>query len=164
MTVLVGCAAELYQGDLDLGRHAYDRLSRVRFGPTVRLEELHYGAVAVAQTLQDVRPEAFLLLGALARGGRPGEVRRREIAPRHRDPAEVQRSVQQAVTGYVDLDLIVEVAEGFGALPGRTVVYEVEPATVTPGEELSAVALRALEELVDAVRTEIRDILRGEVR
>jgi hypothetical protein len=44
------------------------------------------------------------------------------------DPVDFQAAVGDAVTGYVHVDLLVEVASGFDALPARTVAVEVEPA------------------------------------
>ncbi|MPY98669.1 MAG: hypothetical protein GEU97_11860 [Actinophytocola sp.] len=165
MTVFVGGAGELFQGDLDLGRRAAERLavalsddsddsSGVGAGGIV-VEELHYGAVAVAQRLAELRPSSFVLVGAIARGREPGTVLRRAVTPPVREPAEMQRAVEQAVTGYVDLDLILDVAAAFGALPEHTVCVEVEPASTEPSEHLSDVGERALTEAVALVRAEL---------
>lgn len=156
MTTFIGGAGELYQGDLDLGRRAAELLAADDMGPDVVVEELHYGAVAVAQRIAELRPEAFVLVGAIARGRAPGTVLRREVVADVRPAVEVQRSVEQAVTGYVDLDLIVDVAIGFGALPAHTVCIEVEPAMTEPSERLSEVGERALAEAVALVRDEVR--------
>jgi len=67
----------------------------------------------------------------------------------------LQRSVADAVTGYVHVDLVLDVAHGLGVLPGDTVVIEVEPATVEPSERLSVVAERALDEALALVRAEL---------
>ncbi|MPY80594.1 MAG: hypothetical protein GEV04_19525 [Actinophytocola sp.] len=155
MTVFVGGAGELYQGDLDLGRRAAERLATERQDGDVVVEELHYGAVAVAQRLAELRPSMFVLVGAIARGREPGTVLRREVIPAVREPAEAQRSVEQAVTGYVDIDLILDVAAAFGALPERTVCVEVEPASTEPSEQLSGLGERALAEAVALVRAEV---------
>lgn len=160
MTVFVGGAGQLFQGDLDLGRRAAERLAADRL-PGVIVEELHYGAVAVAQRLAELQPSVFVLVGAIERGREPGTVLRRDVTPSMRDPAEVQRAVAQAVTGYVDVDLILDVAAGFGALPERTVSIEVEPATTEPSERLSGVGERALDQAVTLVRAEIGAAIGG---
>jgi Ni,Fe-hydrogenase maturation factor len=103
VTVLVGGVGQLYQGDLDLGRLAAERLAAEALGPDVLVEELHYGAVAVAQRLEELRPRALVLVGAVARGRRPGTVERRLIRNLHLPPERVQRAVGDAVTGYVTL-------------------------------------------------------------
>lgn len=77
--VLVGGVGQLYQGDLDLGRHAIEALAGEDLGRGVRVEDLHYGAVAVVQRLQELRPAALILVGAAQRGRAPGSVHRRSI-------------------------------------------------------------------------------------
>ena len=156
MTVLVGGVYELFQGDLDLGRLALERLRAEDLGRDVLAEDLHYGAVAVVQRLEDLRPDAFVIVTAVRRDRPPGTVERRRITPAPVDPADFQAAVGDAVTGYVHVDLLVEVASGFEALPQRTVAVEVEPAHVGPGEGLTPQATAALEQALDVVRAEVR--------
>jgi hydrogenase maturation protease len=152
--VLVGGVAHLYQGDLDLGRLALERLGDA--GPGVVVEDLSYGAVAVAQRLEELAPERLVLVSAVARGRAPGTVERRTPDASAWTPEQVQRSVADAVTGYLHVDLVLDVAQGLGVLPDDTVVVEVEPASVEPSEHLSTVAERALDEAVALVRAELR--------
>jgi hydrogenase maturation protease len=154
--VLVGGVGELWQGDLDLGRVAAERLATEDLGPGVAVEELHYGAVAVAQRLEELDPEALVLVTAIARGRRPGAVERRRVAGLAPPPEQVQVGIGQAVTGYVDVDLLLLVAAGLGALPDRTVVVEVEPAETGLSTELSARAAAGLEQALALVRSEVR--------
>jgi hypothetical protein len=71
------------------------------------------------------------------------------------DVEQVQAAVGDAVTGYVGIDLIVEVAGAFGALPRRTVAIEVEPGWTGPGEGLSAAAKDGLSAALRLVRAEV---------
>ena len=158
--ILVGGVAELYQGDLDLGRLAVARLAEEDLGEGVMVEELSYGGVAVAQRLEDLRPDALVLVAAQARGRPAGAVERREIDRVDLSPEELQLAVGDAVTGYVTVDLLVEVAAALGALPARTVAIEVEPASVRPSEELTPDAQAGLEDALALVRDEIA-VLRG---
>lgn len=160
MTVLVGGVGELFQSDLDVGRRvvellAPDQLGSGQLGPDVFVEELHYGAVAVAQRLQELRPEWLLLIGAVEWGGVPGAIRRRVL--RDLDPAadDVQAAVRDAAVGYVDIALLLDVCAGFGALPTRTVLLEVEPVLTSSGVDLSPEVTAALPRLVDMVRREL---------
>lgn len=155
MAVLVGGVSQLYQGDLDLGRLAAERLATEPLGPGVVVEDLHYGAVAVVQRLQDLEPRALVLVGAEARGRTPGTVERRRVHAPTLPTDQVQQSVRDAITGYVTIDLIVEVAEGLGALPARTVAIEVEPTRTEVGEELSPAAVSGLDEALRVVQTEV---------
>ena len=152
---VVGGVGHLYQGDLDLGRRAVEMLTHDSLGGDVVVEEFSYGAVAVAQRLEELRPELLVLVGAKARGREPGTVERREIVGLPRPVEEVQAAIADAVTGYIDLDLVLEVAHGLGALPERTVTIEVEPDSTEPSEQLSPCAEAALAEALDLVRREL---------
>lgn len=156
MTVLVGGVSELFQSDLDLGRLVIERLQREDLGPGVVVEELHYGAVAVAQRLEDLRPAMLVLVSAVRRDRAPGTVERRRLDPPEQTPAEVQVAVGDAVTGYVHPDLVVDIAAALGVLPPRTVAVEVEPAVTGPGEGLSTSVAAALEVALALVRLEAR--------
>lgn len=157
MTTLVGGVGQLYQGDLDVGRIAAERLATEDLGHDVLVEELHYGAVAVAQRLEDARPDTLVLVGAAARGRAPGTVERRRIDRLDLDPAEVQVAISDAATGYVTIDLVLEVGWGLGALPRRTVTVELEPEPAAgPTEQLSPSARRGLGRVCELACTEVR--------
>lgn len=153
--VLIGGVSELFQGDLDLGRLVVERLQGEALGSGVFVEELHYGGVAVAQRLEDLRPQVLLLVSAVVRARPPGTVERRRLAPPQLDTATVQLAVGDAVTGYVHPDLVIEIATAFGVLPQRIVAFEVEPELVAPGEGLSGTVTLAMEQVLDLLRTEV---------
>ena len=159
--ILVGGVAELFQGDLDLGRRAVLRLAEENLGDGVEVEELSYGGVAVAQRLQDLRPEALVLVACHPRGRPAGAVERRAVEPSELSPAELQLAVGDAVTGYVTMDLLIDVATAFGVLPEVVVAIEVEPASVQPSETLTAEAQAGLEEALALVREEVAALRRG---
>ena len=153
--VLIGGVSELFQGDLDLGRLVVERLQGEALGSGVFVAELHYGGVAVAQRLEDLRPPVLLLVSSVVRDRPPGTVERRRLAPPQLDTATVQLAVGDAVTGYVHPDLVIEIATAFGVLPQRIVAFEVEPELVAPGEGLSGTVTLALEQVLDLLRTEV---------
>lgn len=156
MGVLVGGVGELFQGDLDLGRLAVRDLQGEANPPRILVEELHYGAVAVVQRLQELGVDSLILVGAVRRGRLPGSVHRRWVRAPVLRADELQAAVGDAVTGYVGVDLILEVATGLGALPARTVTVEVEPEHVGPGEGLTPSASAGLARAVELVRDDIR--------
>lgn len=155
MTVLVGGVGELFQTDLDVGRRAVELLAGEQLGTGVFVEELHYGAVAVAQRLDELGPEWLLLIGAVEWGGAPGAVRRRVMRDLAPAPDDVQAAVRDAAVGYVDIPLLLDVCAGFGALPSRTVLLEVQPARTGSGDELSEEVQASLPELCRLVRAEL---------
>jgi hypothetical protein len=69
--------------------------------------------------------------------------------------SELQRAVGDAITGYVTVDLVVQVAFALGALPARTVAIEVEPVWLGPSDHLSPEAVAVLDEVVELVRGEL---------
>ena len=156
LSVLVGGVSELFQSDLDFGRLAVERLWTEELGPDVVVEELHYGAVAVAQRLEELRPDTRVLISAVRRERPVGTVERRWIDPPALAPADLQAAVGDAVTGYVHPDLVIEIASGFGVLPARTVAIEVEPECTGSGEGLSASVVGALDIALELVRAEVR--------
>ncbi len=156
--ILIGGVGQLLQGDLDLGRLAADALATEDLGTHVLVEELHYGAVAVAQRLQELDPIGLILIGATEvqapAGAKTGAVRRRRVRPRPVDPVAAQVAISEAGTGYVGIDLIIDVARALEALPARTVVIEVDPVTVGPGLDLSTPARTSLGRAVASARDE----------
>ncbi len=159
MKVLVGGVGELFQADLDFGRLAAETLSFEQLGSGVFVEELHYGAVAVAQRLEELKPTALILVGAAERGRTPGTVERRRVHRFELSTDDIQLAVQDAGTGYVTIDLLLEVCAGFDRLPARTVTIEVEPLVAGgPTANLSTVAEAAMPAALDLVRAEVRRI------
>lgn len=118
------------------------------------VEDFHYGAVAVVQRIAELAPQRLILAGAEPRGLLPGSVTRRRIS--RTSPGEAQQSIEQAVTGYVSVEIAVRVVSALGALPARTVVFEIEPETTGPSETLSRAGAHALREVVAQIELEAR--------
>jgi hydrogenase maturation protease len=159
--VFVGGVGQLYQGDLDLGRIVVERLQHEGLAPGVVAEDLHYGAIAVCQRLKELDPNAVVLVGAASRGRPAGTVTRFEVAALAQSSDHLQGAVAEAATGYVSIDLILEVATALGALPEHTVVIEVEPETVAPAAQLSEKGRKAVEEALALVRRELERLPAG---
>lgn len=158
MTVLVGGVSELFQSDLDIGRLAVETLLTEALADYVLVEELHYGAVAVAQRLEDLAVGTLILVSAVCRDRAPGTVERRWIEAPTFEPGELQIAVGDAVTGYVHVDLVIDVATGLGVLPSRVLCIEVEPGRTGPGEGLSPAGAAGLTAALALVRSELRRI------
>lgn len=155
LTVVVGGVGELFQHDLDLGRLAVERLAERPQRPGVVIEDFCYGAIAVTARLEELSADVLVLVAAKERGRPPGTVTRRRVDDLDLDTETLQVAVGDAGTGYVDLDLTIEVAWAFRALPARTVAIEVEPAVVEPREGLSPECRDALEVVIDLLEREI---------
>lgn len=153
--LLVGGVGQLLQGDLDLGRLAAEQLEREINHPGVVVEDLSYGAIQVAHRLEELRPGAMVLIGAVERGRAPGSMVTRRIEHRTITPEQFQAAVVDMGTGYVGVDLLLDVAEGLGVLPDDTVVIEVEPAETWPSGELTPHAASGLALALQAAWAEI---------
>lgn len=147
---------QLWQGDLDLGRRAVEVLAAEDLGAGVAVEDLCYGAVQVSWRLDDLRPDGLVIVGAHARGRPPGTVQRRVVDPSDVAADEARHAVDEALTGYLSVDLLVEVLAAFGALAPETVVIDVEPQTRYPSCDLSPVCEEALDTALALVRAEAR--------
>ncbi|HXH58598.1 hypothetical protein [Iamia sp.] len=158
ISVLVGGVGELYQGDLDVGRRLVERLGDEELGSHVAVEDLHYGAVAVAQRLDEARPSTLVLVGAATRGRTPGTVERKVVRKERLEltAQELQGAIGDAVTGYVTIDLVIEVAHALGVLPPHIVIVEVEPVRTGPEDQLSPEMAGSVDDILGLVRTEIR--------
>ena len=103
----------------------------------------------------------LVLVAAKERGRMRGAVERREVTALPQSAEEIQRAIVDAVTGYIDVDLVLEVAHGLGVLPPRTVTIEVEPARTEPAVTLSPEALAGLETALRLVRDEVESVRFG---
>ncbi len=154
LRTLVGGVAQLFQSDLDVGRHVVERLADLA-GPGVLVEDLSYGAIPVVHRLQEITPDALILVGAVQRGRPPGTIERRVVRGSDRTAEQLQGAVLDAGTGYVDLLLTLDVIHGLEQAPPRVVAFEIEPARGAPGDRLSPEAVAAVDVAAAAVRDEV---------
>ena len=126
---LVAGVGYCHMSDLSVGPFLADRFTREAWPAGVDVDDLSYGPVAVAQTLEDARPPytRIVFVAAVDRGLPPGSLRSYEWDGVLPGPDEVQARVGQAITGIVDLDNLLVVVRQFGALPPAVFVVEVQP-------------------------------------
>jgi hydrogenase maturation protease len=151
MRVLVGGVGYRFLRDGALGPYMADTLApRARDG--VEVEDLGYHPVGFTQNLQDRAPyDRIVLVGAVARGRKPGTVtayRWDHVLPPEQ---EIQARVSEAVTGVISLDNLLIVTEAFGAFPDDVHVVEAEPADENWGEGFSPELETKLAEIEETV-------------
>lgn len=121
-----------------------DELAVIANPPALLVEDLSYGPVAVAQWLADearaapIMRAVFVSAVERADGRPPGTVavyRWDRVLP---EPAEIQRVVNDAVTGVILLDNTLVVTAWMKTLPAETIVVEVEPLKHEFGDDMSA--------------------------
>jgi hydrogenase maturation protease len=151
--VLIGGVGYRWQGDASFGLVAGDALARLSWPAGVDVMDLGYGALLVTDDLLAAAPpyERLILLGAVARGRRPGLYERRWDGALP-DPDEIQARVREAGAGVVEIEHLLVVAQHFGALPKDVRIIEFEHGGAAAREALSAEAEALLPDLIDRVR------------
>lgn len=143
--------------DHSLGIVLSDELEPQAQPPTLLVEDLCYGPVAVGQWFLDEARDApiarAVFVTAVARedGRPPGTIsvyRWDRVLP---SDEEIQRAVTEAVTGVILLDNTLIVTEWMKALPAETIVVEVEPLEHAFGDEMSAAVAAAYPRARDMV-------------
>lgn len=143
MRAVIGGVGYRNLRDHSLGITISDELEALARPPELMVEDLCYGPVAVGQWFLDEAREApitrAVFVTAIAReDGRPAGTitayRWDHVLPSDED---IQRCVVDAVTGVIRLDNTLIVVEWMGALPGETIVIEVEPLEHAFGDEMS---------------------------
>lgn len=158
MTVVVGSVGSLFQGDMDVGRHVAERVAADKLGDDVIVEDFYYGAIAVMQMIEDLKPSALIVVGAERAGGPAGTVRRHRVRIAPSAAWEIQDAVGAAATGHVAIPLVINVAAGFGVLPWRTTTVEIEPATIESSDHLSPAVDAAVPQAASLIRREVRRV------
>ena len=146
---LVAGVGYCHASDLSVGPFLAERLRREAWPNGVDVDDLSYGPVAVAQTLEDATPAygRIVFVAAVDRGLPPGSVRSYRWDGVLPGPDEVQARVGQAITGIVDLDNLLVVVRQFGALPPTVFVVEVQPEHQEFGTTFSDTIQSQLDEI-----------------
>ena len=139
--------------DHSLGIVMSDELEALADPPSLLVEDLCYGPVAVAQWFLDEAREApitrAVFITAIARedGRPPGTITAYQWDHVLPSDEEIQRCVVDAVTGVILLDNTLIVVEWMNALPDETIVIEVEPLEHAFGDEMSPAVSKSYEEV-----------------
>ena len=140
--VVIGGVGYRNLRDHSLGIVMSDDLEPLARPPSLMVEDLCYGPVAVAQWfLDEARTYPFtraIFITAIERENRPpGTIS--AYRWNHGLPTDelIQRCVVDAVTGVILLDNTLVVIEWMGALPAETIVIEVEPLEHAFGDDMS---------------------------
>ncbi|MDQ4077536.1 MAG: hydrogenase maturation protease [Chloroflexota bacterium] len=154
--VLIGGVGYRWQRDASFGLIASDELARLDWPPTIKVEDLGYGAIYVAQDLADAEPpyERVILLAGVTRGREPGRIYRYRWEGVLPDNDEIQARIYEAGAGVVDLDHLLVIAQHFEALPDDVIVIEIEPVDAMGGEGMSQEVANLLPEAIALVRRE----------
>ena len=156
---LVAGIGYCHQSDLSVGPFLADRFTREAWPSGVDVDDVSYGPVAVAQTLEDATPAytRIVLVAAVDRGLPPGSLRSYRWDGVLPGADEVQARVGQAITGIVDLDNLLVVVRQFGALPPSVFVVEVQPEDQEFGVRFSGTIEAQLNDIARTARALAED-------
>lgn len=155
MRTLVATVGYRNLSDLSVGPNLLPHLQALDWGPGVEVEDLSYGPIAVVQNLEDRPPyDRMVFLSAAKRGRVPGDFYRYERqAPLPRSE-EIQARITEAVTGVIDIDNLLVIAQHFGVLAPEVIVVEVEPLDCESGEHCSPAVSGILPNVLQTVKAE----------
>ena len=132
--------------DLSAGPLVAAWLQRERWPAHVEVDDLSYGPIAVVHRFAEAAPSyrRLVLIGAADRGRKAARVRCYRWEGVLPPAEEVQARVAEAVTGVIDLDNLLVVAQQFGALP--------EEAELALGLNRSLQQAGSYEDFLDRIR------------
>lgn len=140
--------------DLSVGPIVARQLLQEEWPSEIEVDDLSYGPIAVVHRLAEASPpyERLVLVGSADRGPDGDRLRSYRWDGALPEPDEIQARVAEAVTGVIDLDHLLIVAEQFGALPTEVFVVEIRPVATEFGLETSPFVAALLPEVRRLVR------------
>ena len=140
--------------DLSAGPLVAAQLRRERWPAHVEVDDLSYGPIAVVHRFVEAAPpyRRLVLVGAADRGRKVAPIRCYRWEGVLPPAEEVQARVAEAVTGVIDLDNLLVVAQQFGALPEEVFVIEIQPVVTEFGLEPSPAVVVLLPEVCRLAR------------
>ena len=149
MRTLVAGVGYSNLSDLSVGPIVAAQLRRQEWPAHVEVDDLSYGPIAVVHRFAEAVPpyRRLVLVGAADRGRKAPPVRCYRWEGVLPPAEEVQARVAEAVTGVIDLDNLLVVAQQFGALPAEVFVIEIRPEVSEFGLEPSPAVAAALPEV-----------------
>jgi len=154
--VLVGGVGLPWLRDLDFGTQFVRRVENLPWPEGVVVEDLSYAAHRVLHTLQELRPDKVILVGAMPRDVDPPGTIRRYVLDLTPPPAEeVHERLTEAVGGIIDLDHTLAVVRHWKGFPEGTVVIEVEPGDRSFGLGFTDEVEACVESVLAMVREEV---------
>ena len=155
MRTLIGVVGYRNLGDLSIGPNLLTALEALDWDPGIEIDDLSYGPIAVVQNLEDRSPyDRMVFLSGAQRGREPGRIYRIERRQELPSEEEIQARIAEAVTGVIDLDNLLVIAQHFRVLADDIVVIEVEPVEFESGEFCSAAVTALIPEILEMVRAE----------
>jgi len=144
--------------DLSFGTELVERLQLMTWPENVRIEDFGYGPIAILHWFEETPGERFaraIFIGAMERDREPGTLVTYEWLSHPLDPDDVQARVVESVTGVINLESLLVIAQHFDVLPRRTTVIEIEPPDKEFGLGLSPIGEERMAEVIAWIQREV---------
>lgn len=140
MRALIAGIGYINLSDSSVGPVAITELKKETWPTEVSVEDLSYGPIAVMHNLNDASPryDRLILITAADFGATPPAMRWSRWQAPLPDSSEVQRRIEEALSGVIDWQNLLVVLQQFEALPPEVFVIAVQPVETTFGMELSS--------------------------
>ncbi len=157
--ILVAGVGYHHLSDLSFGPKLVERLRDMTWPDEVWIEDFSYGPIAILHWFEESPGKKFeraIFAGAVERGREPGTLATYDwFFASPPDPDVVQERVSEALTGVINLENLLIIAQHFGALPPETSVVELEPVEREWGLELSPLCEERLEQAAEWIHREV---------
>src|SRR5262245_14858617 len=161
MRSLIAGVGYLNLSDSSVGPIVAAELKKELWPAHVSVEDLSYGPISVLHRLQDASPryDRLVLITASDFGAKQPALRSSPWSAVLPAPTEVQRRIEEAITGVIDWKNLLVILQQFEALPAEVFVIAIQPVKTDFGMELSPGVAALLRE----VRRVARELATNEI-
>ncbi len=154
MRALIAGIGYINLRDSSVGPVAIAELKKESWPSEVSVEDLSYGPIAVFHNLTDASPryDRLILITAADFGATPPALRWSRWHAPLPESSEVQRRIEEALSGVIDWKNLLVVLQQFEALPAEVLIIAVQPVETTFGMELSPGVLALMPEVLRLAR------------
>jgi len=155
--VLIGAVGYHNLRDYSLGPKLLPKLKAMDWPPSVSIEEMNWGPIAIVQNLESLTEpyDRIVFVSSRACGRQTGSITQRRWIGGLPSERDLQDRISEAVTGVISIDNLLIVGEHFKVWPEEVFLVDVEPGKEEMGDaftpEVEAVipqVLKMVESLV----------------
>jgi len=134
--VLIGTVGYHNLRDYSLGPKLLPKLRAMDWPPSVSIEEMNWGPIAIVQNLESLAEpyDRIILISSRVCGRPPGSITLRHWVGGLPSERNLQDRISEAVTGVISIDNLLIVGEHFKVWPKEVFLIDVEPGKEEMGE------------------------------
>jgi len=153
--VLIGTVGYHNLRDYSLGPKLLPKLTAMDWPPSVVIEEMNWGPIAIVQNLESL-PEPYdriIFVSSRACGRLAGSITLRRWVGGLPPDKDLQDRISEAVTGVISIDNLLIVGEHFKVWPREVFLVDVEPGREEMGEAFTPEVEAAIPEVLRMVES-----------